>query len=284
MRGRAVEGVETLWRRHLRQHAVHLDQFIGRQLEWGPLADRSWRWRRALQERWNTPVPLLGPPTLFSRDLMWTVMMSLEDQKPQPNDRLLELVLALARRAHRIDLAWLAGRASAEERGFVNQWPGEHYRFMAACVEHLQPRLVVEIGTFTGLSALAMKSCLRDGLLISYDIAEWQTFSGTALTAGDLDGRLEQRIGDLSSPDFFKSQADVLAEADLILLDGPKDGRFETRFLDQYLPIFGARDTVLVIDDTRFVNMIQLWRDLPFPKLDVTSFGHWTGTGLVVAS
>jgi hypothetical protein len=26
---------------------------------------------------------------------------------------------------------------------------------------------------------------------------------------------------------------------------------------------------------------VDLWRRLPVPKLDITSFGHWTGTGLL---
>lgn len=278
------QAMDSLWQDHLRKRLVRFDEVLGRRLEWGLFGDRPFRWRRALQERWNTPVPLLGSPAFFSRDLMWTVMMSQEDQHPYSNDRLLDLALAAADLARRVDLAWLADRSSAEERDFVNHWPGEHYRLLAACVEHLKPRLVVEIGTFTGLSALAMKSHLQEeGRVVTYDIAPWTTFLGTALTATDFDERLEQRLGDVSSPDFFASQVDTLAAADLVLLDGPKDGRFEPMFLDRYLPIFDGRDTVLVIDDTRFINMIQLWRDLPYPKLDVTSFGHWTGTGLVLS-
>jgi predicted O-methyltransferase YrrM len=278
------QAMDSLWQDHCRKRLVRCDGVLGRRLEWGLLGDRPVRWRRALQERWNTPVPLLGSPAFFSRDLMWTVMMSQEDQHPYPNDRLLDLALAAAQVARRTDLTWLVDRSSAGERDFVNHWPGEHYRLLAACVEHLKPRLVVEIGTFTGLSALAMRSRLPEGgRVVTYDIAPWTTFLGTALMAEDLDGRLEQRLGDLSTPDFFASQVDTLDAADLVLLDGPKDGRFEPTFLQRYLPIFDGRDTVLVIDDTRFINMIQLWRDLPYPKLDVTSFGHWTGTGLVVS-
>lgn len=276
--------MDSLWQDHFRKWLVRFDGVLGRRLEWGLFGDRPFRWRRTLQERWNTPVPLLGSPAFFSRDLMWTVMMSQEDQHPHSNDRLLDLALAAAQVARRTDLTWLRDRSATEERDFVNHWPGEHYRLLAACVEHLKPRLVVEIGTFNGLSALAMKSRLpAGGRVVTYDIAPWTTFRGTALMAEDFDGQLEQRLGDLSEPDFFAAQVDTLDAADLVLLDGPKDGRFEPTFLERYLPIFDGRDTVLVIDDTRFINMIQLWRDLPYPKLDITSFGHWTGTGLVVS-
>lgn len=269
----------------VRELVARADRTLGRRLEWGMVGEDTHRWRRSLQERWNTPVPLLGPPMFWSRDAMWTVMMSQEDQYPYPNDRLLDFAFAAAARARGIDLGWLAERASGAERTFVGHWPGEHYRFLAGCVEHLRPRLVVEIGTFTGLSALAMMSQLPEfGRIVTYDIVPWDSFGDTALTRDNLDGRLDQRIGDLGTADFFSAQIDTLAAADLVLLDGPKDGRFEREFLRRYLPILSGQRTTLVIDDIRFVNMIQLWRDLPFPKLDVTSFGHWTGTGLVMAA
>jgi predicted O-methyltransferase YrrM len=234
-------------------------------------------------ERWNTPLPLLGSPAFFSRDLMWTVMMSLEDQRPPTNDRLLEIALAVASRSRHIDLVWLAGLTTGEEREFVNHWPGEHYRFLAGCVQELRPRLIVEVGTYTGLSALSMKSVLAPGAsIVTYDVVPWRHLPTTALREIDFDGRLEQRIGDLSDESYFNSQMDTLRDADLILLDGPKDGRFEPSFLRLFLPLFSRPSALLVIDDIRFINMIQLWRDLPRPKLDITSFGHWTGTGLVV--
>jgi hypothetical protein len=42
------------------------------------------------------------------------------------------------------------------------------------------------------------------------------------------------------------------------------------------------RRRVVVFDDIRVLPMLQLWRDLPFPKLDATSLGHWSGTGLLL--
>jgi hypothetical protein len=37
----------------------------------------------------------------------------------------------------------------------------------------------------------------------------------------------------------------------------------------------------LVFDDIRIWNMLRIWREIVRPKLDLTSFGHWTGTGIV---
>lgn len=38
---------------------------------------------------------------------------------------------------------------------------------------------------------------------------------------------------------------------------------------------------ILVFDDIRAWNMLAIWREIRMPKLDLTSFGHWSGTGLV---
>jgi hypothetical protein len=37
---------------------------------------------------------------------------------------------------------------------------------------------------------------------------------------------------------------------------------------------------ILVLDDVRLWTMLKFWRELALPKLDFTSFGHWSGTGL----
>jgi hypothetical protein len=37
---------------------------------------------------------------------------------------------------------------------------------------------------------------------------------------------------------------------------------------------------IVVFDDIRVWNMLAIWHDLRWPKLDPTSFGHWSGTGI----
>jgi hypothetical protein len=38
---------------------------------------------------------------------------------------------------------------------------------------------------------------------------------------------------------------------------------------------------ILIIDDIKFINMIDLWINIESPKIDISSFGHWSGTGIV---
>jgi hypothetical protein len=42
-----------------------------------------------------------------------------------------------------------------------------------------------------------------------------------------------------------------------------------------------SRPRFLLLDDIRLLPMVGLWRSIASPKLDLTSFGHWSGTGLV---
>ncbi len=97
----------------------------------------------------------------------------------------------------------------------------------------------------------------------------------------DFDGRSQQRILDLSDPEAAKSQISDLADAEFIFVDAEKDGKMEQRLCRLLDAVPFRTPPLVVFDDIRLVNMIKIWRDIAHPKLDLTSFGHWSGTGLV---
>jgi predicted O-methyltransferase YrrM len=164
----------------------------------------------------------------------------------------------------------------------MSVFPGEHYRLLASIVKMLQPEQVVEVGTYTGLSALAILTTLRThGRLITYDLIPWNQINESALRPSDFaDDRLEQRIGDLTDRVFFDRNRDVLSAATLFFLDGPKDGRFEPDLTELLASLVRVQSALIVFDDIRIWKMLSFWRGLELPKLDLTSFGHWLGTGL----
>ena len=41
------------------------------------------------------------------------------------------------------------------------------------------------------------------------------------------------------------------------------------------------KNKILIMDDIKFMNMINLWNSIKSPKMDISSVGNWTGTGLV---
>jgi predicted O-methyltransferase YrrM len=211
------------------------------------------------------------------------MLFSADDDHRQPDDFLLDLAIRAVSRARTVSVAEVVRRMKAPPY-YPDVWPGEHYRLLAALVEELRPQVVVEVGTYTGLSALTMLTHLQPGgRLITFDVAPWRTFQdNTVLNDADFaNGRLEQMIADLGDRATFDQHANLLGTADLMFLDGPKDGVFERRFLDQLATRPLANQPVLVFDDTRVWNMLRIWREIDRPKLDLTSFGHWSGTGLV---
>ncbi|MCC6954695.1 MAG: methyltransferase, partial [Deltaproteobacteria bacterium] len=135
----------------------------------------------------------------------------------------------------------------------------------------------------SGLSALCAKKFLRnDGRIVSFDLKHWTTDSNTVLREEDFaDERLFQLTDDLSNPLVFPLHLDLLRTAELIFVDAAKDGVSETRILEHLSTITFHTPPIVVLDDIRLWNMLRIWRDISRPKLDVTSFGHWSGTGLI---
>ena len=238
--------------------------FIGGALRLGDLDLRSARWR--LDE--------LGEHVAVSG------VVSQHDSPGRPSQRLLDLVPVLFERARHSELPLLRERGAPE---LFHLFPGEHYRLLAGLVTELVPNKVVEIGTGRGLSALAMLAALPPGAsLTTVDVKRWDAVEGTFLRDSDfVDGRLAQVVCDFGSRQAVEKHADLFRTAELIFIDGPKDGVFERRLLSNFESLGVGKNTLLVLDDIRLWNMLQIWREIRRPKIDLTSLGHYTGTGLV---
>jgi predicted O-methyltransferase YrrM len=199
-----------------------------------------------------------------------------------PSARVLDVALEAAARARKVRFSIYAGRPSKEPRYF-DIWPGEHYKLLAGLVGALGAKEVIEIGTYTGMSALALAEALPpDGRLTTFDIKPWREFEQTWLREEDFaSGRIVQEIADLAAPGVAARYADLFARADFIFIDGPKDGVTEPRFIAALESLKLERNPIVMFDDVRVLNLAPTWRRLARPKLDLTSFGHWSGTGLV---
>lgn len=165
----------------------------------------------------------------------------------------------------------------------VHVWPGEHYRVLASLVDEVKPKSVIEIGTFTGIGALAILQGLPgSGKLTTVDILPWDRILETFLKEGDFsEGRFEQIVCDLGDAETARRHADLLRGAEIIFIDASKDGVFEKNPIANFSSIRLTPGTLLIFDDIRQWEMIDTWRGIERPKLDTTSFGHFSGSGLV---
>jgi predicted O-methyltransferase YrrM len=218
------------------------------------------------------------------------MIFSAEDES-RPSPRLINVALDAARAAQEISLPQLDARLDGPPY-WPSIWPGEHYRLLAALAETLQARTIIEIGTATGMSGgagrgggaplAALAGAPQGSRVVTFDIVPWREYPGTVLTEEDFaDGRLAQQLDDLSTPDGAHKHRELLIEADLIFVDAAKDGHQEEAFLELFETIPFSRAPIVVFDDIRQWKMLAIWRRVRRPKLDITSFGHWSGTGLV---
>lgn len=215
------------------------------------------------------------------RHALNSMILSADDDPGKPTRALVDLALDAARLAADADVSELSARLTGPP-DYPAVWPGEHYKLLAGLVQLTQPTLVVEVGTATGLSALALKRYLPEGSrIVTFDVVPWSEYPEHVLVEADFDERLEQVIADLSVLSVAHDHAALLGQADLIFVDAAKDGAMEAKFLDNFCTVGLEPGALLVFDDIRLMNMISIWRQLQMSKLDVTSFGHWSGTGLV---
>ncbi len=54
---------------------------------------------------------------------------------------------------------------------------------------------------------------------------------------------------------------------------------FEYSFLPCLFALPPTQPQLVILDDVKVLPMLNLWRSVPLPKLDIASFGHWSGPG-----
>jgi predicted O-methyltransferase YrrM len=237
-----------------------------------------WKKRKTTEEMLADTVPV---PTQAA-DKRYSALFSMDGQPGRPTAKLISLGLACAADAVTIDLNDIASRIKNRQTDYINIYPGEHYKLLAAVVKNLQPSVVVELGTHLGYSSLCMKKFLPPGgKVYTFDIIPFDGFADTILTPADFETGLIQYTDDLTSWENVVKHQSMLEQADVIFMDALKDGKQEYLFLEHLSRIQFRKKCLFIFDDIRLWNMLDIWYNLDKPKLDMTSFGHWSGTGLV---
>lgn len=167
-----------------------------------------------------------------------------------------------------MDLSRFLPHVAPEYREFFPGEPGrEHYKLLAYLASQFDGATIFDVGTDAGCSAMALSHHVNNHV-ISYDIVNRRR-SDFRLP------NVEFRIGNVLE------HGDELVRAPLISLDTAHEGPFEHEFY-QFLAASPFRG-LLVLDDI-YLNepMKAFWDSITHKKFDVTNFGHWSGTGLVI--
>lgn len=142
----------------------------------------------------------------------------------------------------------------------------EHYQLLAWVSRSLSGSTLFDIGTFRGLSALAL-SANPANRVVSYDIENF-------LDLKDPPSNIEFKIGD-----FFKD-TEILACPFIMFDVDPHNGEIERKTV-AWLEANQYRGIVLFDDIHLNDHMRSLWNSIQQEKHDLTAHGHWSGTGAV---
>ena len=163
----------------------------------------------------------------------------------------------------------------------MNNFPGEHYRLLVSIINIEEFHNFTEIGTGSGIASKVILQ-KTDCNINTFDIVPWVQ-NNSHLTKKEFNNeRLKQHVENLGTKEIFNKNIPLILDSNLILLDANKDGKFEDSFLSQISKLtFKNEFRILFIDDIRYFTMYEIWKKIKSPKLDLTSFGHWSGSGLV---
>ncbi|MBI2566478.1 MAG: hypothetical protein HYV63_05545 [Candidatus Schekmanbacteria bacterium] len=166
-------------------------------------------------------------------------------------------------------LSWIPDYAGY----FVSPAGREHYKLLSFLTAQLpNGSKVADLGTLYGSSALALATNLGCRV-VTYDIEDHvkclvpsvRYFSNVELRVRDCVSSLDEYLDSL-----------------LILLDiDPHDGVQERIIVDKMIE--KRYRGIVVCDDINLnAGMREFWHRVALEKHDVTRFGHWSGTGIIV--
>lgn len=166
-----------------------------------------------------------------------------------------------------------------------------HYLLLTAIADAINAEQIIEIGTASGTS---LWSWLRSSQVKS--VSTWDIFPIETCTGWfhnnthqqfiekhiQNDQRWIQYVEDLTQEEIWRSRKDLFAKADIIFIDGPHDGNFENVIFQNILKLENKNSILLIFDDIHVSSMVDFWCNISLPKLDATSVGHQSGTGLAI--
>ena len=170
-----------------------------------------------------------------------------------------------------IDLTQLSNLIkNNEHRGYFLEKAGiEHYKLIAYISTMFDNSNLIDVGTYKGNSALAM-SYNSSNKVHSFDLKDF-------IDLHRLPVNLTHYIDNILNENY----KDLILSSPFILLDTSHDGTFEKQFY------FYLKENnyigYLLLDDIKLnEEMKEYWNWIEEEKYDVSDFGHWSGTGLVI--
>lgn len=149
----------------------------------------------------------------------------------------------------------------------------EHYKLIAYLATQITGKQYIDIGTYFGFSALAL-SLDDNHQVVTYDVCDWipDNQTSTVKNKTNIEMKLMNCVNDM----------DIVSKVDLIILDiDPHDG-VEEQVIIKALEENGFSG-ILLLDDIHLNKDMQMfWDNITQKKYDLTTVGHWSGTGALI--
>lgn len=163
------------------------------------------------------------------------------------------------------------------KRYFTLKSGQEPYRLLFFLAQQFNNSLFIDLGTSNGASALALSNNSTNKV-ISFDITERCEVSH--MESGEF-----EKMPTFKNIDFIVSQnfidyIDLFLTSSLIYVDIAHDGVWEKILIDKLIK-FKYKGLVIFDDIYEFDEILKLWNSIELKKIDLTKYGHWSGTGLI---
>ena len=153
------------------------------------------------------------------------------------------------------------------------------YRLYSYLTTFFNNKTILDIGTFTGRSSIAL-SYNESNRVISYDIEDHiKRPNHPIYTKPNVEFRIRDVLLDLTE--------ELVSTVKIVMIDIDHYGVNEKRIIDR-LKTLGFKGLILLDDITKHPDptinrcMNQLWDSIEDACYDMTDYGHWSGTGVVV--
>jgi hypothetical protein len=157
-------------------------------------------------------------------------------------------------------------------REFFDKPGKQHYRLLAYLSSLYSNSTIIDVGTHKGSSALAL-SYNPTNTIYSFDIVNNVSIKNHV--------QIKYNYDDLFDPATFAKWYPIIEKAPFIFLDvDPHNGKMESNFVN--LCKEHGYQGFIVCDDIWYFKEMRdhFWNKMPC-KYDLTSVGHWSGTGII---
>ena len=155
----------------------------------------------------------------------------------------------------------------------------QEYRLYSYLSTYFNDTIILDLGTSHGTSAIAL-SHNNNNKVISYDIVDCINNKNHKIYTKE---NIEFRIKNVLDDDLNRV---FLSKIKIVMIDIDHYGEMEKNIIDKLEELNFSG--IIILDDLfnhpdQIINesMKNLWDNIKYKKIDVTKYGHWSGTGIV---